>query len=737
VNIASLLRFAAATVLGGIVLAWSSPGYPNAVWTGGGTSRAFSNAANWNGDILPSWTGTATLEFGTGGTSALDDIAGTASVAGMVFDCNGNFLVSTGTGSLLLVGTGGIVCNAPNNSAWDYALIGSTRLGAAQTWRQMGEQATLDLEGSVDTNGNVLTLQADGGQINVAAAVSGSGSLVVQGLAQQSAGVVTLSGSNSLTGSTTIFGPVTLNLDYGTVTASKLAAAAPLAIQQNGTLFLAGNATAAATQTTGSLTIGKGASTITYINNGQSLVLAPASLQRQSYGVLNVNSSYLDQPGGDGLTFTTAPTLSGTGTGVSRGIVPYAYAQQTDPNTGAIEYDLLTVDGQSLRRLTADEQTTTVQSGANVRLGASASLSASTSVNSLMLAGSTGDPLTLDGPAGSVLTVAGGAVVCGGPFTSDTIAVPQLTFGPNNATGYEGILTSMNLLNVQGQIVDNGAHAVDLTVNGYVYLQNQNTYSGATRIVFGTLTAAADDPLPHGTAVTVETGAALSLFDDQTGVSYSATIGSLDGNGLVNLGAGTLTVDTTNPSPAPFTGQIFGDGSLVKAGSGTLILAGTNTYGGETEVDGGTLEAACPAALPQGTAFDIAAGGTLALLGGNLLPRSIFSSAMPASATDDSMAPPPSLGGVAPVPEPGELALLLAAMAGLAVSKAIRKVPSPSGRGGLDCEAASGQWHPPQGVCRFNRNTDQGIRTCDDSARVTPETVNRQSRDRSHCQIFP
>ena len=71
------------------------------------------------------------------------------------------------------------------------------------------------------------------------------------------------------------------------------------------------------------------------------------------------------------------------------------------------------------------------------------------------------------------------------------------------------------------------------------------------------------------------------------------TIGSLAGSGTVNLtdisNAGkSLTIGGNNQSTT-FSGQIFGRGSIVKEGSGTLTLTGNNAFQGGTTINAGTL----------------------------------------------------------------------------------------------------------------------------------------------------
>lgn len=68
---------------------------------------------------------------------------------------------------------------------------------------------------------------------------------------------------------------------------------------------------------------------------------------------------------------------------------------------------------------------------------------------------------------------------------------------------------------------------------------------------------------------------------------FSEVIGSLSGSGTVKLGNG-LTSGGNNSSTT-FAGVIEGSGDFTKAGTGTLLLCGTNTYTGKTLVQNGRL----------------------------------------------------------------------------------------------------------------------------------------------------
>jgi autotransporter-associated beta strand protein/T5SS/PEP-CTERM-associated repeat protein len=118
---------------------------------------------------------------------------------------------------------------------------------------------------------------------------------------------------------------------------------------------------------------------------------------------------------------------------------------------------------------------------------------------------------------------------------------------------------------------------------GTLELFGNNTYAGATNVNAGTLSVGFDTGLPSTTAVTVNSGATLSIAD-----SVQATIGSLAGGGSVVIGQSapgtTLGVGGTGASTT-FSGAITGAGSLSIDGSGTLTLTGAgNNIGGDLDI---------------------------------------------------------------------------------------------------------------------------------------------------------
>ena len=82
-------------------------------------------------------------------------------------------------------------------------------------------------------------------------------------------------------------------------------------------------------------------------------------------------------------------------------------------------------------------------------------------------------------------------------------------------------------------------------------------------------------------------------------------------NGAVVLSVGGNGASTT------FSGALGGNGSLLKAGTGTWTMTGTDTYSGGTTVNAGTL--VLNAALSTG-AVTVQQGGTLSSMAASLLP---------------------------------------------------------------------------------------------------------------------
>lgn len=123
---------------------------------------------------------------------------------------------------------------------------------------------------------------------------------------------------------------------------------------------------------------------------------------------------------------------------------------------------------------------------------------------------------------------------------------------------------------------------------GTLVLNGANTYSGTTRVVAGTLQIGGG-----GTTGSLNTASAIT--------------GSAGGTLAFNR-SDTLTQGTH------FNNVIGGAIGVAQVGSGTLTLAGTNTFSGGTRIDAGTLRLGSATALPASSAVTLGTGSTAGTL---------------------------------------------------------------------------------------------------------------------------
>ena len=197
--------------------------------------------------------------------------------------------------------------------------------------------------------------------------------------------------------------------------------------------------------------------------------------------------------------------------------------------------------------------------------------------------------ITLSSSGGAVLTLGAagiGCVVAG--TTTNTISAPLKIGADQNWS-----VAASNTLVSSGVV--SGTNSLSKSGSGNVILSGANTYIGATIVSQGVLKAGVasvaniSGAFGKNSAVTLanKVGAVLDL------AGFNTQLGSLTGGGTtggnVTLGAGYLAVGGDNTSPQAYAGVISGTGGLVKIGSGTLTLVGTNAYSGVTTISAGKL----------------------------------------------------------------------------------------------------------------------------------------------------
>ena len=114
---------------------------------------------------------------------------------------------------------------------------------------------------------------------------------------------------------------------------------------------------------------------------------------------------------------------------------------------------------------------------------------------------------------------------------------------------------------------------------GKLVLAGANTFSGGLLISGGALEAAADNNLGANSGAIGLDGGTLE-FGGVFSLSASRPIQLLSGGGAFDTGGHTITVANV----------IGGEGGLTKRGLGRLVLGASNTYAGDTVVEGGALQ---------------------------------------------------------------------------------------------------------------------------------------------------
>jgi fibronectin-binding autotransporter adhesin len=531
---------------------------------------------------------------------------------------------SSGTGTGYHLWTDGYDADfAGNGTAYTVTVYSTQSVG----------NITFDTGGGYTLSGGTLSL--GGGSIAVNTSDAAIASVIdgASGLTKTGAGVLTLSGPNIYTGTTTVNGG-TLKLDFSAPGAPAANIINYSALSSDltlggGALTICGSASGSSnTQRFNGLTLAAGASTIQLNKNGNS------NLPVLSLGAITATAAggtlLLDLSLGGTITTTTAKSNGIYGGG------RMVYYDGTNYNW------VTTASSSSPYTLSAATTTTTLptsgsSSAGNYLLAGNGSVTGTETVNTLKISPTAaGGTLTIT--AGKLLTLNAGGLLFTG--TND-YATSGGSITAGTASGaYELIVqqyAANNNLTIGSAITDNGTHATSLIVTGpgTLTLAGSNTYTGSTTIVAGmlvispsadwtyageingagSLTKAGSGTLTLSTAngytgTTLVSGGTLlladanaisgSTFDTSGGGSLSfddltsANFAGLQGSGDLSLSnasaAGvTLSVGSNNASTT-FSGGLSGNGSLTKNGSGTFTVTGSNTYSGDTTVYAGTLQ---------------------------------------------------------------------------------------------------------------------------------------------------
>jgi fibronectin-binding autotransporter adhesin len=502
----------------------------------------------------------------------------------------------SGTGSLTFAGPGTLTLAANNTFTGDTRIASGT---LAISNRDALFYSTLDMNASdsgaisfINSEARLgglkgsRNLQIPGDQLNIGSndenttytgSLSGTGRLV-----KWYDGTLTLSGSNSFTGTTYVAG---------------------------GTLVIA-NANALAGSTLGVDAYSGGV--ISFSQNSSlggltSFGSPPGSFDNGSYtltiGGNNANTEY-----NGGISGAGGLTKAGTGTLTLSGSTSFTGDTRIASGTLAIGH-ANALASSTLDMNASDSGSVTFSQASNLG-GLKGSRDLANGGNMLTIGGNnqsttysgvlsgTGGvtkigtgALTLSGnnTYSGLTTVSSGTLAIGSGGTSGSIAGDiansgAVVFNRSTSNTYAGSISGTGSLTKQG-------------TGSILTLSGSSSFTGDTRVAAGFLTVSNANALAGSTLDMNASDSGSIIF------SQGSSIGGLTGSRNLANGGNTLSIGGNNASTT-YSGVLSGAGGLTKQGTGTLTLTGNNTYSGLTTVSVGTLA--------------IGAGGTTGAIAGNI-----------------------------------------------------------------------------------------------------------------------
>jgi len=587
--------------------------------TGGGLLATGSNAFTISGGTLTAGNGTGAYElviqqFNSGGLNISASIANSGT--------NATALTKAGSGTLTLSGslaaTGAVAVNAGRLTlaTGSYPIAS----GAARTI-SIATGASLELSATAGTN----YLPADSGQ---ALSISGGGTLVKTGtgtmvlvngntygaLAMSAGGLIDVQGG-LLQASTNYHGNMSGNQASINVASGATFACGELSLSLDaltgaGT-FTGGYGASAMTETIG---VANGSGTFTGVVNLTSVV----TLLKVGTGtqVLGGSNTYT------GPTTVYAGTLqigAGGTTGslsASSSISGWAGAMLAFNRSDSVTLSNAISGGIGFQQ----------SGGGLLTLTGSNSFSGPTTVNSGTLQlgnGSTGSV----SPSSAVSVMPGATLV---------VNLKNSSFANSVSNGGVVAVTGTNANTISGVI--NGSGGFTQMSTGLTAITGSNSYTGATTIGSGTLQLGNANAVGSASGSLRMNGGTLDLHGN------SASVGALSGSAgalITNTVSGTAALGSTVATgTATYAGRIANGTGVValnKSGAGTLILSGSNSYGGGTTVNGGTLNVNADQALGASSASVTINDGATLQTSGSFAFNASRSVILSGSATIDTL----------------------------------------------------------------------------------------------------
>lgn len=516
------------------------------------------------------------------------------------------------------------------------------------------ESGTITLTGSVSTNGfgqgfingnlnaaatsgtMVLWFQSFSSEPNtglfIGANISGNNAVQIAG----NGGFVTFSGSNTYTGSTVLVGQHVLNIQN----TNALKGTAGVVVVSNSGLQLTGTDAAGinisvplfingsglgkqgSSPQSGALINESGSNTWSGLitMTGAATIASDSGLLTLSGGISGSNGLTIGGTANgviNSLISGASITLTkfGSGTWTLSGSVPNTYTGNTIVNGGRLTVDYSNFTGATAASLTGPGgNNSLVLSGGVFDMEGNSSAGTATGgtfTNSMTLTGSTSSTLILNANGGGGTTLKTNNISRNGNSTLVFVLSSGATYNTNNPTTTNGILPYVIVQTASGTgfagksgnnliLYTDTTSATTLANNSNTstvnYTTLNTTYTSGVLSWSNGITARSANSLIIDTTNNggvIDMGASTNVLtltsggilfrgaNNETVQNGQITIASNGELIVQQLGTGTLTLNT------PLTN---GSGSLTKAGNGTLVLGGINTYTGVTVINGGLLQ---------------------------------------------------------------------------------------------------------------------------------------------------
>jgi fibronectin-binding autotransporter adhesin len=662
-------------------------------WTGSGSTNQWTTTSYWNGGSVAAASGTSTA----GSYTARLDVKGSTT---LVYGSSQGYTIYDPSGDSATYSRSLTIANGANGSM---SITGGTwsSVGTNQDFIANGAVAgSLSIDGGTYLNNGGLvvsygvgtaTFSVNSGLASVSNIVFGAGSNVAGvGTVNLNGGVLSVGNVADSSGSLTS----TFNFNGGTLSAlyksSSITGLDNAYVKAGGAIFdVAGSYTMTVNQALLASTDSTGGG-LTKLGAG-TLVLGAAStntytgLTTVSAGVLNIqNGSALGTTAGS-TTVASGATLQLQGDITVAGEALYINGSGNGGNNGALESvsgnnvwtGAIFMDGTTTNRIACDADTLTVQGDITIN-GAGNYICTLQGNGTIVVSGSIvggGGSLTLFksglGTGTAILTgnnnylgntgVNGGTLQVGNGGTSGNICgnvafggagTATLAFDRSDSVVYNGVIS--------------GAGNVAQIGTGLLTLGSANTYTGSTIVNAGTLALASTGSLASTTLALGGASAAAAVFD-VSAKSANYSLATVYGVGTIALASGkTLTLSSAINHTGTDNLAIIGGLTLASGVSSTYEInlasdacdyasvAGTLNYNGTTLTVAFSGEKTTAGVY----AFDI-----LDFTGQSGTASVVFSGLT----TNETAVYDAATGivNLTVVPEPGALAMLIAAAMGL------------------------------------------------------------------------